>query len=63
MCAGPASYEPERAHPVHNTRDLGGWPAPEVPRNVSRELGRLGLSESEIDAIVAFLNTLTDQQQ
>lgn len=38
-----------------------GWPAPEVPdgRNCS-EIGNLGLSPSEIDDIVAFLNTLTD---
>ena len=26
----------------YNTRDLGGWPAAEVPRNVSGELGRSG---------------------
>lgn len=37
------------------------WPAPEEPRNVNRsELGNLGLTPAEEDAIVAFLRTLTD---
>lgn len=45
----------------YNTRDIGPWPAPEVPRNVNREeLGNLGLTEQEVDDIVAFLRTLTD---
>ncbi len=45
----------------YNTRDIGPWPAPEVPRNVNREeLGDLGLTEQEVDDIVAFLRTLTD---
>jgi len=39
----------------------GCWPAPEVAANVNRdELGDLGLSEQEVDDIVAFLKTLTD---
>ncbi len=34
---------------------------PEVPETVNREeLGNLGLSEAEEDALVAFLKTLTD---
>lgn len=37
------------------------WPAPEVSANVNdEELGDLGLSEREIDDIVAFMKTLTD---
>lgn len=41
-----------------------GWPQPEVPRNVnSSELGNLGLSSDEEEAIVAFLKTLTDDYQ
>jgi cytochrome c peroxidase len=37
------------------------WPEPEVKKNVNfAELGELGLSEGEINDIVAFLNTLTD---
>ena len=44
----------------YNSRDVAPWPAPEVPRNLSPQLGDLGLTSAEIDAIVAFLNTLTD---
>lgn len=37
------------------------WPAPEVSQNVNTtELGNLGLTEAEEDAIVAFLKALTD---
>lgn len=40
------------------------WPAPEVITNVNHdELGDLGLTEREIDDIVAFLKTLTDGWQ
>ncbi len=40
------------------------WPTPEVAANVNdEELGDLGLSDSEIDAIVAFMHTLTDGWQ
>ena len=45
----------------YNTWDVGPWPAPEVRANVNLdELGDLGLTEQEIDDIVAFLHTLTD---
>ena len=45
----------------YNTRDVGPWPPPEVRMNVNRdELGDLGLTEQEIDDIVAFIHTLTD---
>jgi cytochrome c peroxidase len=37
------------------------WPAPEVAENVNTaELGNLGLSRADEDAIVAFLKTLSD---
>ena len=37
------------------------WPAPEVVANINREeLGKLGLSDTEEEAIVAFLKTLND---
>jgi len=37
------------------------WPAPEVRQNVNtRELGNLGLTDAEEDAIVAFMKTLSD---
>jgi len=40
------------------------WPAPEVRANVNdEELGDLGLSEREIDDIVAFMKTLNDGWQ
>ena len=39
----------------------GCWPVPEVELNVNMdELGDLGLSPEEEDAIVAFLMTLSD---
>ena len=45
----------------YNTRDVAAWPAAEVPETMNtEELGNLGLSEPEVDAIVAFLRTLTD---
>lgn len=38
------------------------WPAPEVAENVNTtELGNLGLTEDEEDAVVAFLKTLSDR--
>jgi cytochrome c peroxidase len=47
----------------YNTRDVAsaGWPAPEVAENVNKQdMGDLKLTDSEIEDIVAFLNTLTD---
>jgi cytochrome c peroxidase len=39
------------------------WPAPEEPRNVNTtEVGDLGLSAEEEGAVVAFLQTLTDEE-
>jgi cytochrome c peroxidase len=40
---------------------IGCWPAPEVQENVNTdELGNLGLTPAEEDAIVAFMETLSD---
>jgi cytochrome c peroxidase len=37
------------------------WPAPESTANINtKRMGRLGLSEGEEDAIVSFLQTLSD---
>lgn len=37
------------------------WPAPEVARNLNRdEMGNLGLTDEEEEAIVAFMQTLSD---
>jgi len=47
----------------YNTRDVpeAGWPAPEVDMNINTdELGDLGLSDDDENAIVAFMETLTD---
>jgi cytochrome c peroxidase len=47
----------------YNSRDTepARWGSPEVAENVnSDELGNLGLNDEEIDAIVAFMETLTD---
>ena len=49
----------------YNTRDVpvAGWGLPEVDHpNIFREsgYGNLGLTETEIDALVAFLEALTD---
>jgi cytochrome c peroxidase len=48
----------------YNTRDVkdAKWPKPEIEVNVNtEELGDLGLSSKEEDAIVAFMKTLSDQ--
>jgi cytochrome c peroxidase len=45
----------------YNTRDVAGWPAPEVAENLNdAELGDLGLSQQEVLDIVEFLRTLSD---
>ncbi len=46
----------------YNTRDVPGmWPEPEVPENVDGNfLGDLGLTDAEENAIVRFMETLTD---
>jgi cytochrome c peroxidase len=45
----------------YNTRDVEDWPPPEVGVNINTdELGNLGLTETEENAIVAFMMTLSD---
>jgi hypothetical protein len=36
------------------------WPQPEVPNNIDMTTGALGLTETEENQVVAFLQTLTD---
>jgi hypothetical protein len=36
------------------------WPQPEVPNNIDMTTGKLGLTDTEENQIVAFLQTLTD---
>ena len=48
----------------YNTRDVDSadWPPPEIDRNVNKdEMGDLGLTEDEEDAIVTFMKTLSDR--
>src|ERR1035437_2894115 len=46
----------------YNTRDVtgAGWPAPEYTANMTSEVGNLGLTTTEEEAIVVFLKTLSD---
>lgn len=46
----------------YNTRDVPGvWPTPEVANNIDGNfMGDLGLTDAEENAIVAFMETLTD---
>ena len=49
----------------YNTRDVAGagWPSPEVAENLNtEEMGDLGLTGDEEDAIVDFMRTLTDRR-
>lgn len=46
----------------YNTRDVpeAGWPEPELNVNVDHSVGDIGLTDQEVDDMVAFLYTLTD---
>jgi cytochrome c peroxidase len=45
----------------YNTRDVEDWPEPEYPPTVNfDELGDLGLTAAEEDALVKFMRTLSD---
>jgi cytochrome c peroxidase len=45
----------------YNQRDNGKFGKPEIAENVNREeLGNLKLTDPEVKAIVAFMETLTD---
>ena len=49
----------------YNTRDVPeeGWPPPEISENVNtEELGDLGMTPEEEDAIVLFMKTLSDRR-
>jgi cytochrome c peroxidase len=58
-------YNTRDTLPVCNPGDKGErvscWPLPETALNMNtQEMGNLGLSDAEEDAIVAFMKTLTD---
>jgi cytochrome c peroxidase len=45
----------------YNTRDVESWPLPEVAANVNKvDIGNLGLTDREENAIVSFMKTLSD---
>jgi cytochrome c peroxidase len=46
--------------PAGTTEKVDCWPAAEVPQNQDMTTGNLGLTDTEENQIVAFLQTLTD---
>ncbi|MFZ1983640.1 MAG: cytochrome c peroxidase [Desulfatitalea sp.] len=45
----------------HNTRDVADWPPPEVAQNLNtQDVGDMGLTPAEVDDVVAFLMSLSD---
>lgn len=59
--------KPRCADPFTREQDalaMNCWPAPEIAQNVNvEELGNLRLTDAQEDAIVAFMNTLSDGYQ
>jgi cytochrome c peroxidase len=50
-----------RCEPSDPREGTGCWPAPETTDNMNTsKVGHLGLSDSEEDALVSFMRTLTD---
>jgi cytochrome c peroxidase len=55
------AYAVQSGHcPAGTTEKVDCWPQPEVPQNVDRTFGNLGLTDKEETQIVVFLQTLTD---
>ncbi len=46
--------------PAGTVEKVTCWPTPEVPQNVDMTTGKLGLTDTEENQIVAFLKTLSD---
>ena len=46
--------------PAGKTEKVDCWPTPEVPGNVDMTTGNLGLTDTQENQIVAFLQTLSD---
>ncbi len=46
--------------PQGKTEKVDCWPQPEVPNNIDMTVGNLGLSDTEENQIVAFMQTLND---
>jgi cytochrome c peroxidase len=55
------AYKVTTGHcPPGTTEKVNCWPMPEVPNNVDMTVGNLGLTDTQENQIVAFLETLTD---
>jgi cytochrome c peroxidase len=46
--------------PAGTVEKVTCWPSPEVPQNLDMTVGKLGLTDTEENQIVAFLQTLSD---
>ena len=46
--------------PAGTTEKVNCWPEPEVPNNIDMTTGNLGLSDTEENQVVTFLQTLSD---
>jgi cytochrome c peroxidase len=46
--------------PANTTEKVNCWPQPEVQDNIDKTVGSLGLTDQEENAVVAFLQTLSD---
>jgi cytochrome c peroxidase len=46
--------------PTGTKEKVNCWPAPEVPQTKDMTVGKLGLTDTEENQIVAFMKTLTD---
>ena len=46
--------------PAGTVEKVNCWPMPEVPNNLDMTIGNLGLSDSQENQVVAFLQTLSD---
>jgi cytochrome c peroxidase len=46
--------------PTGTVERVSCWPSPEVPQNVDMTTGKLGLTDTEENQVVAFLQTLSD---
>jgi cytochrome c peroxidase len=61
VCPPRPDALPANSYTEAEARSLNCWPEPEVTANLNTtELGNLGLTDAEEDAIVAFLKTLSD---
>jgi cytochrome c peroxidase len=60
VCVGDELQEPEKWGPGPAGDFYNCWPPPEYGKNLdSKNMGDLGLTEAEVDAVVAYLEALT----